>query len=460
METGKEVVKININNIIPNRFQPRISFDEQALEELSNSIKMYGILQPLILRPLGDKYEIIAGERRYKAATMAGLTEVPAILVNLDDQTSAELAIIENIQRKDLTAIEEAKSYKKLLDLGNYTQDQLANKMGKKQSTIANKLRLLNLIPEAQDALMNNLISERHARSLLQLKDNPEIQKEILNRITNERLTVKDTDEAIKNIIGGNNMNENITTPQMSNNQLNNNAPDFNNYNMPNNVNVPNMDMNNSMEFNNNNLQQDNNGISNFNINNIAPNNVQPQINNQEPSFDIPNLNTDTFNLSELSDPNLNIPSTPQNIQTQPQDFNSVTNSQPINNNNIIDNPQPEMDIPNFDSLLQVEEEKSVIEPVDETPKPQFDRATPPTNVYFPPLDKEPANMSFANPYETANLQTNNNSTNNITDAITQIKETIKKLEENGHKLTTIESDLGETYQIIINIKKETTPTM
>ena len=117
METGKEVVKINLNNIIPNRFQPRISFDEEALNELANSIKMYGILQPLILRPLGDKYEIIAGERRYKAATIAGLSEVPAILVNLDDKTSAELAIIENIQRKDLSAIEEAKSYSKLLDL-------------------------------------------------------------------------------------------------------------------------------------------------------------------------------------------------------------------------------------------------------------------------------------------------------------------------------------------------------
>lgn len=146
MEVGKEVIKVRLSSIIPNRFQPRLAFNEDELNELASSIKMYGILQPLILRPIGDKYEIIAGERRYKAATIAGLTEVPAILVNLDDQTSAELAIIENIQRKDLTAIEEAKSYKKLLDLGNLTQDQLAAKMGKKQSTIANKLRLLNLV--------------------------------------------------------------------------------------------------------------------------------------------------------------------------------------------------------------------------------------------------------------------------------------------------------------------------
>ena len=225
MEPGKEVIKISLNSIIPNRFQPRISFDEEALNELASSIKTYGILQPLILRPLGDKYEIIAGERRYKAATIAGLSEVPAILVNLDDQTSAELAIIENIQRKDLTAIEEAKSYKKLLDLGNYTQEQLAAKMGKNQSTIANKLRLLTLLPETQDALMNNSISERHARSLLQLKDEPGKQREVLNRIIKERLTVKDTDELIKNMIGEKDMNE-----FNQNSNLNPQPMNFNNY--------------------------------------------------------------------------------------------------------------------------------------------------------------------------------------------------------------------------------------
>ena len=181
MHMNKEVVMVRLTDIIPNRFQPRLTFDEEALNELANSIKEHGIIQPLILRDLGSKYEIIAGERRYKAATIAGLTEVPAIIGSMDDQTSAEVALIENIQRKDLSAIEEAKSYQKVLELGNLTQETLAKRMGKGQSTIANKMRLLTLTNEVQVALMNNLISERHARCLLQIKDEDK-QKEVFER--------------------------------------------------------------------------------------------------------------------------------------------------------------------------------------------------------------------------------------------------------------------------------------
>ena len=201
MHMNKEVVMVRLTDIIPNRFQPRLTFDEEALNELANSIREHGIIQPLILRNLGSKYEIIAGERRYKAATIAGLSEVPAIIGTMDDQTSAELALIENIQRKDLSAIEEAKSYKKILDLGNLTQDLLAKRMGKSQSTIANKMRLLSLTNEVQMALMNNLISERHARCLLQIKDE-DLQKEVLNKIITERMNVRDTDEYVKNLLG------------------------------------------------------------------------------------------------------------------------------------------------------------------------------------------------------------------------------------------------------------------
>lgn len=198
---NKEVVMVRLSDIIPNRFQPRLAFDEEALNELASSIKEHGIIQPLILRDLGNKYEIIAGERRYKAATIAGLAEVPAIVGSMDDQTSAELALVENIQRKDLSAIEEAKSYQKILELGNLTQDELAKRMGKTQSTIANKMRLLSLTNEVQVALMNNLISERHARCLLQIKDEDK-QKEVLNKVMNERMNVRATDEYIKNILG------------------------------------------------------------------------------------------------------------------------------------------------------------------------------------------------------------------------------------------------------------------
>lgn len=201
MKMNKEVVMVRLTDIIPNRFQPRLTFDEEALNELANSIREHGIIQPLILRDLGSKYEIIAGERRYKAATLAGLTEVPAIVGAMDDQTSAELALIENIQRKDLSAIEEAKSYKKILDMGNFTQEELAKRMGKAQSTIANKMRLLSLTNEVQVALMNNLISERHARCLLQIKDEDK-QKEVLNKIISERMNVRDTDNYIKNMLG------------------------------------------------------------------------------------------------------------------------------------------------------------------------------------------------------------------------------------------------------------------
>lgn len=195
LESG--VMQIHVEDIIPNRFQPRLNFDEQALNELADSIREHGIIQPLVLRKLGDKYEIIAGERRYKAAQMVGLTTVPAVIANVDDNTAAEAAIVENVQRSNLTAIEEARSYKNLLDKGYLTQEQLAKKMGLSQPAVANKLRLLQLDEEVQEALLEEKISERHARTLLSIKDKEE-QKEWLHRIINERLTVRQLDMEIK----------------------------------------------------------------------------------------------------------------------------------------------------------------------------------------------------------------------------------------------------------------------
>ena len=193
----QNILQIPINEIIPNRFQPRLNFDDRGLEELANSIRQHGIIQPLVLRRVEDKYEIIAGERRYKAATMAGLTTVPAIIANIDDNKSAEVAIVENVQRRDLSPIEEARSYKNLLDKGYLTQAELAKKMGLSQSAIANKLRLLNLDEEVQQALMNNQISERHARSLLVLPTHEE-QRKWLKRIISERMTVRELDNELK----------------------------------------------------------------------------------------------------------------------------------------------------------------------------------------------------------------------------------------------------------------------
>ena len=197
MKMNKEVVMVKLSDIIPNRFQPRLTFDEEALNELASSIKEHGIIQPLILRDLGSKYEIIAGERRYKASTIAGLTEVPAIVGTMDDQTSAELALIENIQRKDLSAIEEAKSYKKLLDRGYLTQDQLASRMGKNQSTVSNKLRLLNLPEKVKQMVRENKISYGQARTLLSFKDTEYIEK-VSEEILKNHYSVRELEEMSK----------------------------------------------------------------------------------------------------------------------------------------------------------------------------------------------------------------------------------------------------------------------
>ena len=193
------VIEVDINEILPNRFQPRIQFDEEEILELSDSIKEHGVIQPLVVRTIGDKYEIIAGERRYKASVLAGKETVPVIVKNLNDKDSAEIALIENIQRKNLTPIEEALSYKKILDMGYITQENLASKLGKSQSAVANKIRLLNLSDEVQEALLENKISERHARSLLKLATSKQ-QNEMLNRIITERLTVRRADEEIEKI--------------------------------------------------------------------------------------------------------------------------------------------------------------------------------------------------------------------------------------------------------------------
>ena len=193
---GNQVIEINLDDLLPNRFQPRIKFHEKNINELAESIREHGVIQPIVVRKISDKYEIIAGERRFKASVLANKKTIPALVVNLNDQDAAEVALIENVQRQDLTPIEEAVSYKKILDMG-MTQEQLASKLGKTQSTVANKLRLLNLDEEVQEALLEHKISERHARSLLKLPTNKD-QVQILHKIIEERLTVRKTDQAIK----------------------------------------------------------------------------------------------------------------------------------------------------------------------------------------------------------------------------------------------------------------------
>ena len=216
MDMEKEIQILNIDDILPNRFQPRIQFNDKNINELADSIKEHGVIQPIVVRKVSDKYEIIAGERRYKASILAGKTTIPAIVTNLDDKNSAEIALIENVQRQDLTPIEEAVSYKKILDMGYLNQSALAEKLGKTQSTIANKLRLLNLDEAVQEALLDGKISERHARSLLKLDNTHQLV--MLNRIIDERLTVRKTDEEIEKMLNsgiGNAAKEESEEPKM-----------------------------------------------------------------------------------------------------------------------------------------------------------------------------------------------------------------------------------------------------
>lgn len=193
---NNEVINISVEKIIPNTYQPRKFFDEEALKELSQSIKNHGIVQPLTVRKRGEGYELVAGERRLRAAKLAELKEVPCIIIDVSDIESAEIALLENLQREDLNYIEEAEAYYSLIKDHHFTQEDIANKMGKKQSTIANKLRLLKLSDKVRKICIDNDLSERHSRALLSLP-NEKLQLKIVNKIIKDKITVKKTEELI-----------------------------------------------------------------------------------------------------------------------------------------------------------------------------------------------------------------------------------------------------------------------
>lgn len=196
-EKNEEINKIPIDQIVPNRFQPRTVFDEDKIEELARTIHIHGIIQPIVVREFAiGQYEIIAGERRFRAMKKLGWTEAPAIIKNLSDTETASVALIENLQREELSPIEEAMAYGKLLELHNLTQEALAQRLGKGQSTVANKLRLLKLPQPIQEALLNKIITERHARALIPLKD-PEKQVMLLAEIIEKNFNVKQTEDRV-----------------------------------------------------------------------------------------------------------------------------------------------------------------------------------------------------------------------------------------------------------------------
>lgn len=197
-EKGSETL-VKISSVEPNREQPRKNFDEDALQELSDSIKQFGLLQPILVQDRQDHYEIIAGERRWRAAKIAGLKEVPVIIKNLDEREIVEISLIENIQRENLNPIEEAQAYKRLLTEFNLKQDEVAERVSKSRTAVTNSMRLLKLCDEVQQMVIDDMISTGHARAILSIED-PEQQYMIAQKIFDEKMSVRDVEKFIKNL--------------------------------------------------------------------------------------------------------------------------------------------------------------------------------------------------------------------------------------------------------------------
>lgn len=190
---------LNITKVEPNREQPRKKFDEDALMELADSIRQYGVLEPILVQPRENYYEIVSGERRWRAAKLAGLKEIPVIIKDLTDQEIAEISLIENIQREDLNPIEEALAYKRLLEEFHLKQDELAEKVSKSRTAVTNSMRLLKLNEEVQQMVVEDMISTGHARALLAIEDG-EMQYTLAQQIFDEKLSVREVEKLVKNI--------------------------------------------------------------------------------------------------------------------------------------------------------------------------------------------------------------------------------------------------------------------
>ena len=489
---NREVVEISVEDIIPNRFQPRLTFDPEALNDLASSIKEHGIIQPLVVRRLQDKFEIIAGERRFKAASLIGLKTVPCIIMNLNDNESAEVAIIENIQRKEMTPLEEAKSFKKLLDKGYLTQEELAKRMGKSQSAISNKLRLLNLDEVVQEAILNGKISERHARSLLRV-DNKEEQRKILAEIIEKRLTVKQTDELIKEKFGDADMEEHVDN---ENNIINNIFRKEPVNNSPVSESVQNMNLSTptiklpvedviesnpqknimsniwepakpTSEVNttpNYGAPSPKDSLNIFRFDTEVPQNTEQELKNV--------ISPSVFSNDDTN--NANVPNTNNNINTNTSSIFSNTNEQnmfkPVENNNIsnmdsivtlqdnqIINKDSQNQDNNLNSIfsnnnnsinLDINNIKNNAESINQPEKPTVDMSNllkssdKPTNKFFVDLDIDP------NQLNKLTLEPK------IQNSVNTINRCIEDLKLQGINITKEEENKIDKYEIIIRIDK------
>ena len=421
MNLEKEVFELNINDIMPNRFQPREIFDEQALNELALSIKEHGVIQPIIVRKIGDKYEIIAGERRYRASQLAGKTTIPALVRDIDDKETAKIALLENLQRSDLTPIEEAKTYQTILKLDNITQEELAANLGKSQSTVANKLRLLNLAEEVQTALLNKQISERHARSLLNVP-NLEEQKKLLNQVIMNRLTVRQLDDEIMALTGKKPQEEQQIEHQNKSvleehiNKIENDIV----------ANAPQPQEQTPVSVNNN--QQEPQIVT-------MPNEIketQPEVQTEikaEPQTSKPNI-FDMLRQESTQDTAIEQPSIPTiDINTDVQNQSLNTNEQPIKTEQSINIPT-----------------------ITETQPQEIKTLQEQTSVGVNANQPEPQIVTIPN--ESKEEQPSYNQVYDLRFAINNVRQAVQNTEKFGFNVDVQEFDLDNVYQIIIKIDK------
>ena len=450
-----EVVYLHLDDIIPNRFQPRQVFDEKALKELAVSIKEHGVIQPIIVRNIGNKYEIIAGERRYKASAMAGLTTIPAIVRNLDDKESSKVALLENLQRKNLNPIEEAKTYQKILELDQMTQEELAKTMGKSQSAVANKLRLLSLTDEVQDALLKDEISERHARTLLNAPDS-ETQKKLLKEVIDNKMTVRELEERLK-------PKEEITKEDV--------RPIFNTEQQSNNINTtPNNNFNNSIGIDystppkfidydipniNDNLEST--AGKTIDINQIKDNARDINAPMEEPKKDIneflkaaPTNNqtqteTSGFKFFSPLDENTKKETEPKKEDTTNQLFNTPTPSNaPFTTDPFSLGEEKTKDLKDTTSTSM----DNLLAEVEKNEEPKI----PAVDTFNNPFAKNPI---FQDNISSINQTTEQKPKYSLNESINMVRETVKKIEESGFKTDVEEMDFINNYQIVIKISKE-----
>lgn len=466
MQREEEVVYLYLDDIIPNRFQPREVFDEKPLKELAVSIKEHGVIQPIIVRKVEDKYEIIAGERRYKASALAGLTKIPAIVRDLDDKETSKVALLENLQRKNLNPVEEAKTYQKILELDQMTQDELAKTMGKSQSAVANKLRLLALPDEIQEALLKEKISERHARSLLNL-EGAEKQKEMLKKIIENKMTVRQVEEEIKGkATSSDTTNENKEKGEVLEINMNNDIPSELSF-IPDNPLMPNL---------NGEVNDTSTPILTSiptNITNPSQLNVTSKEEEKPNKFinfgDIKKETPDELDNSERESRGLFFQNTqPLNLEAMKEnatDINSPianTNSSGPNLDSLLNIAAP---IPTDDTSSDGGDDFQFFSPAKEALKESEKEEQDDNEDYFQEPDLIP--IDLPNEVEIDNVENVNlnsdtqdgaaiimNSKSDINQAIDKIRACIKEVESLGLKVDYDEMSLDKSYQVIIKIEK------